>query len=168
MMEDPLQIDTVEIIHECDNKEMSIGMKRDKLIWNAKGKYLVMIDDDDWIAPQFIRKILDATVTSPDCIGYMEECRFGNRIERSMFSNRFTDWSTLTGEAFKYARTPFFKTPIRTDYCKVVGCRDMRFGEDHDFAKRIKPLLKTEVFINEIMYIYRYKDEPHNEKYGIK
>ncbi len=49
----------------------------------------------------------------------------------------------------------------------MVGVKDMRFGEDHDFANRILPFLKTEHYIDREMYIYQYKSEPHNIKYGI-
>jgi glycosyltransferase involved in cell wall biosynthesis len=157
----------VELISECDDKQISIGAKRQLLIEKAQGDYLVMIDDDDWIPYNFVLKVVEALKTNPDCVGYLEKCIYHNRIERSCISNRFANWgSNIFG--FNHVRTPFFKVPIKTELVKKIGCVDMRFGEDHDFAKRIKPLIKTEVFINEFLYEYRYKQESHNVKYGIK
>lgn len=161
--------DEVELIYEIDNKEISIGAKRQILIERATGKFLVMIDDDDWIHDNYVRLVVSAIIDNPgiDCIGYREKCIIINRHERSCISLRFKEWSD-NKHGFDHVRTPFFKTPILTDHCKMIGCEDMRFGEDHDFANRIYPLLKNEYFIDKSMYIYRYKAENHNVKYGIK
>lgn len=158
----------VEIISECDNKEISIGAKRQLLIDKAKGDYIVMLDDDDWCPYYFVVEIIKALASNPDCVGYLELCKFQNRRDEiSCFSNRFKAWGD-NQFGYNHVRTPFFKSPIKTELVRQVGCNDLRFGEDHDFAKRVFPLLKTEVFISKIMYEYRYKSEPHNQKYGIK
>lgn len=155
----------VEVISECDNKEISIGKKRDNLIRKANGDYIVMIDDDDTIANNYILVVVNALSKAPDCIGYLERIKHSNKT--SCISLKNPCWMDNYG-GYDYVRTPFFKVPIKTELCRQVGCSDMRFGEDHDFAKKIYPLLKTEEFINDYMYIYQYNREPHNQKYGIK
>lgn len=157
----------VEVIFERDNKQISIGAKRQLLIDKAQGKYLVMVDDDDWVPFEYVHAVLEAAQKNPDCIGYLENCDIQGKRERSCFSLKYKDWADKV-DGYDHVRSPFFKTPILTDLCKIVGCADLRFGEDHDFAKRIYPFLKTEEFINEELYFYRYKSEPHNAKYGIK
>jgi len=156
----------VEIISECDNKEISIGKKRDNLIRKANGTYLVMIDDDDTISRYYIQDVLEACTYDADCIGYFEQIHHARKM--SVITLRATEWTSEPGNGGDLQRTPFFKVPIKTDICKQVGCADMRFAEDEDFAKRIYPLLKTEHFIPKIMYHYRYRYENHNDKYGIK
>ena len=71
---------------------------------------------------------------------------------------------------FGYIRTTYPKVPIRKSICLKVGYKDLRYGEDHDFAKRLKlsGLLKTEVYIDSVLYFYRYKFQEHSAKYGIK
>jgi len=158
----------VEVIFEVDNKEISIGAKRQKLIDRANGKYLVMIDDDDWIADDYVSAIIKATNEDPDCIGYLEDCNFeGDRKATSCISKEYNRWASNVG-IYQYVRSPFFKIPIKTELCKQVGCSDLRFGEDADFAKRIYPLIKSECFINKKMYFYRYQNEEFNSKYGIR
>lgn len=158
----------VEIISECDNKEISIGAKRQLLIDKAKGDYIVMIDDDDWCPYYFVVEIIQAIESNPGCVGYLELCKFQNRKDEiSCFSNRFREWGD-NQFGYNHVRTPFFKSPIKTELVKKVGCKDLRFAEDHQFAKDILPFLKTEVFINKVMYEYRYKAEEHKSKYGIK
>lgn len=164
--------DSVEIKSMEDNKEMSIGMKRNLLYNAANGKYAVQWDSDDWIHPQAIKMIIEAAKQSPDCITYKEHCTMDGEIKFSNFSYEYEDWNgegnNVLSDGFHYQRTPFFKTPILTSLCKEVGVADMRYGEDHDFARRIKPFIKTEVHIEEFIYFYTHTSTEHNERYGIK
>lgn len=158
----------IEILFLCDNKQMSIGSKRQKLYEMAKGIYSVQWDDDDLPGDSFIKDVMDAIQEDSDCITYREYCTFnGGNPKRSNFSIKYSDWAD-NQDGFDYVRTPFFKCPIKTAICLQVGVKDMRYGEDHDFARRIKPLLKTETHIDKPLYIYRYRTENHNIKYGIK
>ena len=49
----------VEILIEKDNREMSVGRKRNVLIDKAKGEYVCFIDDDDFISKDYLNIILD-------------------------------------------------------------------------------------------------------------
>jgi len=163
----PLQ---VEIISISDNKEISIGEKRNQLYKKAIGKFSWMIDDDDWIDFYGIHLICNAIKDNPsaDCIGFKELCIYnGKKVESSNFSLKYKEWAD-DFDGFNHVRTPFHKTPILTKICQEVGVKDMRYGEDHQFAKDIYPLLENEVYIDEFIYIYRHNDsEEHNKKYGI-
>lgn len=160
--------DKVEIISECDNKEISIGKKRDNLIRKAQGKYIVMIDDDDWVSDDYIEEVLKATESDADCIGYLEHCNFdGHRNATSCISLEYKGWYSNIG-IYDYVRSPYFKVPIKTELCKLVGCADMRWNEDEDFAKKIYSHLKKEQFINKKLYFYRFKYEAHESKYGFR
>lgn len=159
--------DKVEIIFKQDNKEISVGKKRDLLYGEANGEYSWMIDDDDTVHYQAIPLIIDKLNGIVDCVGFKELCIFdGKRVESSNFSLQYGGWAD-NEDGFNHVRTPFFKTPIKTALCKHVGVIDNRFGEDHDFAIRIKPYLKTEAYIDEFLYIYRHNSSPHNQRYGI-
>lgn len=153
-----------------DNKEISIGAKRDSIYKNCKGLFSVQIDDDDDVSDDFIESIYKAITQNPDadCIGYLERVIMDGVTKYSKISNQFNDWATTPSG---YERTPFFKVPIKTKLCQQIGVADMRFGEDHDFAKRIKPLLHNEVFIDKALYYYTGNSltaEQHRERYGIK
>lgn len=171
MINAPYVGEKVEIISCCDNKEISIGEKRDILYKFAIGEFSWMIDDDDSTHHLAIAYILHAIKSKPEasCIGFKELCIFnGKRVESSNFSLLYKEWADNV-DGYNHVRTPFFKTPIKTELCQRVGVKDMRYGEDHQFAKDIYPLLKTQSYIDEFIYIYRHSDkEPHAEKYGIK
>jgi glycosyltransferase involved in cell wall biosynthesis len=157
-----------------DDKSVSIGEKREDMYKDSSnGDYVWMIDDDDDIADNAIGLILEAIKSNPDidCVCFKELVDIDGKISHSNFSLEYGDWEgdgiLDLGDGFSYHRTPFFKTPIKTDICRQVGVRPIRFGEDHDFAQRIKPLLKTMVYIPEFIYYYIHRSTPFNERYGI-
>lgn len=162
--------DKVEIIIEKDNKEISIGQKRNNMYLKCKGKYSVHIDDDDMISPDYVEQILKAAESNKDCITYIENCNIDGYQSKSLFTLTFSNWMDLMSpiNGCIRVRTPFFKTPIKTELCKLVKVNDMRYAEDIDFSERIYPLLKSEEFINKEMYFYQYKKTDHNTRYGIK
>ena len=163
----------VEVIVICDNKEISIGAKRNQLYAAASGEYSVQIDDDDDVAGNYVFNVLKAARRPVDCIGYQEYVTGMGRPSRSDFSLRYKEWKEASGKdlicgMFRHVRTPFHKTPIRTEIAKSVSFADMRFMEDHDWSKRVYPLLKTENYINDLMYFYKYTPVDMKVKYGIK
>ena len=163
----------VEIIVEKDNKEISIGTKRDLMYNKAGGLFSVQIDDDDFIDEFYIHKCIMGAYHNNCCIGYKEHCLMNGEFKTSIISLRNKQWNEYQTPAngIHYERTPFFKTPIKTDICKAVGVKDMRYGEDHDFAIRIYPHLKSEYYIDEFMYYYSANSltaEEHQKRYGIR
>ncbi len=157
----------VEILSECDNKEISVGKKRQNLLEKAKGDYVVFIDSDDWCPYSYVENILKATNHNPDCIGFLINCTGTPGITASA-SNRWNGWGDKVG-GFDYVRTIYHKNPVKRDIALQIGYKDMRFGEDYDYSLRLKQsgLLQSEEFINEVMYEYRYKYEDPKTKYGL-
>lgn len=165
----------IELLVLKDNKEISIGKKRQKLIDMTTAKYIVQIDDDDDIADDYILTVLPYLTTNIDCIGYLEHITpegSGGRHKTACHSNRFQDWAT-NKEGFDFVRTPFFKDIIRTDIVRAIGVDDLRFGEDYSFSKKLKnsKLITTEVFIEKYMYFYKMplfnNNNQRTKRYGI-
>ena len=160
----------IEILFYRDNRQLSIGDKRNNLISQAAGDYVVFIDDDDWIPSYYIKEIIKAIEVNPDSIGFLQHCIFNGAEEKmACLSNKYSDWAENL-DGYDYVRTPYHKTPIRRDIALNIGFKNMRYAEDHDFSKRLKStgLIKNEYFIDKIMYYYRYSNKvSHNEKYGI-
>lgn len=161
----------VELMIDGTGKEMSIGEKRQSLYQKSNGIYTVQWDSDDWISEDGLPDIIIALKQNPDCVTYQEWVDIDGKISRSNFSLQYEDWkgdgNSDLGDGFSYWRTPFFKTPIKTEICLAAGVHDLRFGEDHDFARRIKPLLSTEIHIPKFIYHYIHRSTPFNERYGI-
>lgn len=163
--------DSVEIVTLKDNRQISIGNKRQSLYNMCAGEYAVQIDDDDSVPTDYVSTVLKLLEVSPDCIGYLERVDNKGVYQLACHSNRYLDWGN-NKDGYAYTRTIFYKDVIRTDIAKTIGVKDMRYGEDHDFARRLKAsgLLKTEVFIEKIMYFYAAPTltaATTKERYGI-
>lgn len=160
-----------EILYECDNKEMSVGAKRQKLLERASGDFVAFVDSDDWVSPDYVFNILFNATRSHDidCIGFLISCDMEGVHQNAIASNRYYDWCE-NKDGYRYVRTIYHKTPVRREHALKIGYKDMRFAEDYDFSKRLKQsgLLKKEAFINQPMYFYRYKYQDPKIKYGIK
>jgi hypothetical protein len=159
----------VEVKWLSDNKELSIGEKRNLMYNRAVGEYSWMIDDDDFIHFRAIEFILKALEKKPDCIGFKELCIFdGKRVESSNFSSRYDSWRD-NFDGFNHVRTIFTKSVVKTELAIQAEVPHIRFNEDEQFAINLKPFLKKEEYIDEFIYHYIYSSkEPHTEKYGIK
>ena len=57
----------VDVLLNIDNKEKSTGVKRQELLDQATGKYIIFIDDDDWIEPCYVSELLKAAESDADC-----------------------------------------------------------------------------------------------------
>lgn len=156
---------------------MTIGEKREKLYRMADGLFSWQIDDDDCIPADAIPIIVDTIQyeccdlaghkNDRQCITFQEQCNIDGVASLSNFSLKYGDWGEDL-DGFDHVRTPFFKTPILTSICQQVPIPHVRFGEDHAFARAVKPLLTSEVHIDKVLYYYNHISSPFNERYGIK
>lgn len=158
---------SVELVIACDNKEISIGKKRQNLLEAAKGGYVCFIDDDDWISPAYVDDILAALTKNPDCIGFEIQCTHnGQNPQRAIASMRYKQWVD-DRDGYRFCRSTYHKTPVRRELALQAGFPDLRYGEDKIYSERIIGLVKSEVFIKSTLYFYRFSSrEKFTEKYG--
>lgn len=158
----------VEVLACKDNKEKTIGKKREELYQSANGLYSWQIDDDDDIADNAIELILKAIKENPDvdCITFRERCMMNGVYKSSNHSLKYEKWQD-DFDGFDYVRTPFYKDVIRTYIAKSVPFPHIRYNEDEQWGVALKPHLKTEFHIDEELYYYIYEPkETHEERYG--
>ena len=156
----------VQLLYAIDNKEMSIGAKRQWLYEQAEGRYSWQIDSDDCIAADAIPLILEAIKEDADCITFQEKCIIDGVESISDIRLHYSDWCE-SEFGYDHIRTPFFKTPIKTEICRKVPVPDLRFGEDHVWAKAIKIYIQSETYIPKMLYYYTRISSDHNTRYGI-
>lgn len=157
------KIEGVEIITMSDNRQMSIGAKRQKMLEMCTGDYVCFIDDDDTVPDNYISSIMKGISEGVDCIGFLVMLTGWHPTPTlCSLSNKWDGWHDNRG-GYKYVRCPNHLSVIKRDHCLKIGYKDLRGAEDSDFSLRLKAsgLCKTEHFINEVMYHYRYKHEPN-------
>jgi hypothetical protein len=160
---------SVEILYEEDNKEISIGAKRQKLLSRATGLYIVFFDSDDLPFSYYVSMILKALEEKPDCVGFLIHMTTNNsRPQTCCHSLKYKVWAEKV-DGYDYVRNVTHFNPVRRALAVMVGFEDMRFGEDKRYSDRVTKLCKTEVFINKRLFHYRYSNEMnHKKKYGIR
>ena len=141
----------VEILVSADNGELSIGRKRNKLIDKARGQYIAFIDDDDDISDNYIALIMKALEKSPDCVGLRGKILYEGVFAEFRHSIQYQGWYTSNDVFY---RTPNHLNPIKKSKATQVPFNNSDFGEDQSYSHTIRRLLKTEVFVDEVIYFY--------------
>lgn len=158
----------VEILIDEDNKEKSIGKKRQDLLERATGKYVVGIDSDDSVSIDYLESILDVLKNEDvDHVGFLEGCKINGESSTSIFSIRHKLWAE-NEDGYDHIRCANPKSVIKREKALLVGYEDMRYGEDRVFSEAVTPLLQSETFINKFLYNYNHTSTDHNIRYGIK
>jgi len=166
----------VQIVICPDDKQMSIGAKRQWLLDNCETPHFVMLDDDDDLSSDYFELVIPALKENPDCVTYLEAIiRDGAQTGIARHSNDYKKWMWQhhhNGVSYLAGRTPFYKDILKTEIAQKIGFKDMRYGEDADFSNRLKSskLINTEVHIPKCMYLYNYPTltaKEHNKRYGI-
>ena len=136
-----------------DNREMSIGSKRQKMIQNSLGKYSAFVDDDDEITDAYIedmREMIRGGYQVMRLRGQIQQYTFTHSLEYSLTS------PMAIGEVF--VRPPNHLNPMMTDIAKFVPYGNASQGEDLDWTIRMaKTGFLTRQYASEesrIHYIY--------------
>ena len=152
---DKLPVKCVEYLVDCAGRGvMTTGQKRNDLLARAKGEYICYVDDDDIVSNDYIQKVLEALESKPDCVGMVGVLKRPG-VEDWTFRHSITvDRWCSDKEKKIYFRTPNHLNPVKRILADTVAFKNITIGEDHDYSTRLKPLLKTEVFIEGIIYFY--------------
>lgn len=147
--------DEVELIIYTDNKKISLGEKRNKMFALSHWQYIVQVDDDDGIAPNYVEKLLEKIKEWRDCICFDVECYINGRGPTKAVYGK--DLENRDVGDFHF-RKPNHLMCYRRDILSRAKWRDLTYGEDFFFSNDITPFIKTESRIDEFLYIYNYNE----------
>lgn len=150
--------ENVEICTLKDNKEMSIGEKRNLLLETAEGEYLCFIDDDDKVSDNYISLLLAAAKSGCDCASLKGEITI-DEGESEIFEHsiKYNEWRTTENE-IKYERFPNHLNLFKSSIAKKIKFPQKNHGEDFDWSTELHKSgwVKTEHYIPEVIYYYNY------------
>lgn len=149
--------DRVEVLMLTDNKRLMLGAKRNVLVDTAQGDYIVFVDDDDRLEPDYLAALLAATASNADVLTFLvsvslngeppKPCRYSIKFRR--------DRNTSAG----YERLPNHICAVRRTLARQVSFPHIAYGEDSGYAKLLLPHLRTEHHIPRVLYHYDYNLE---------
>lgn len=145
----------IQIISFLDTKEFTVGKKRNFLLNNAVGNYVVFIDDDDDISEDYLTQIIEATQSNADCITFLGE--YITPMEKKDFNISIIHKSNYENTEY-YFRLPNHICPIKKEIALSSMFTDKNFGEDSDYSEKVNKLIKNEYHIAKKLYFYIFNE----------
>jgi len=151
--------DDVEVICLYDNKSLILGDKRNVLLSAATAEYITFVDDDDWLDPSYVEKIISAIDTNHgvDIIVYDVICTYihsGIRM-RCKYGLELDYNHNETGRGF-WTGKPAHTMVFRRNLVKDIKFPSKGYGEDSDWAKQVAAVAKTQYRLDDILYYYEF------------
>lgn len=151
------------------NGGMPIGMKRNILLDQAQSDYVCFWDDDDLVAVDAVKQVIDAIDRGQfmirdgvDVIGI-----HGLKINDDGLTNRIVQSLQYKVRVFRdgtWYSYPTHLNPVKLSIAKRIRFPLISFGEDAEYSRKLLPELKSEVVIAQPIYHYFYrrvKEERH-------
>ena len=161
---EPNKAAQVEILTDIDNKEVTSGMKANRLLDKARGKYVRFIDDDDHIYSHYVELILQGCASDADCIATSGHYSQDGGVKKLWkLSKDYHDHDAFDGEQIVLFRRANHLTPIKREYAIKARFPDLSKAEDKEYSARVNQYLKTEYKIDKPLYHYDYSSS--NKEY---
>ncbi len=157
--------DVIEIIYLGDDKQMSVGEKRNKLMTMAKGQYVCFVDDDDTLSMDYIHQIFEGMRVAPGMDVYNFKVAYSDGRENKntpvYYSIKYPKDNNVVsmGRIECYERLPNHLMVIKNGIASRVKFREISKGEDTFWAREARPMLKTEHCIDKTLYYYNWNLE---------
>ncbi len=135
---------------------------RDALVATAGSDYVSFVDDDDLVSDDYVSRIVTAMHDSPAVhhVGFrVDYCVSGESREVVDHSLRWRRWHrTADG---RLVRDFTHLDPVRRDIARRGRFAAAKPGraEDRVWCRQIRPLLRTEAYVDRVLYRYLYSDE---------
>lgn len=155
----------VEIKVLADNKVMTTGAKRNALVRDANGKYVVFIDDDDWVPDYYVKFMVNACKSDADCVAINGTMTTDGMNEIKWRLGKDYDNVTIVENQFPvYLRRTNHITAVKREHVLRVMFPNKSNGEDKAFSDAVNQYLKTEAKIEKPMYHYRFSTKDKQYK----
>lgn len=144
---------------------ISIGEKRNSLLATGvnRADYVAFIDDDDIVSEDYVSLLMEGINRGVDCCslrGVITEDGFNPRLfEHSI---KYRAYRTVEEHGItRYERYPNHLNCIKSEIAGQFKFPEKNHGEDTDWATQIHKsgLLKTEHWIEDIIYYYEYRSK---------
>lgn len=156
----------VEIITYEDNREITIGEKRNLLVDKAKGEMISFVDDDDDISEDYFKLITEAILRSNNTLDAIQifcyvvnksNERYNTYVFKGLEKNFIKSLPLRDRNTNKFTNSKISQlNPIKTSLVKSVKYPNIPIHEDLIFCLNIQPKIKKVDTIFKNIYTYYY------------
>jgi len=155
----------VEVLTNVDYGEAhggkTTGEKRNMLLDQSKGKYVIFADDDDKIAPFYVEELLKASESDADCFAMSGYISTNGRDQKIWHISKDLNYGAKFDHEGKeyYERWPNHITCTKREIAVQIKFPHQTVGEDFAYSSALhhSGLIKTEYRIERFpMYYYEF------------
>jgi len=137
-----------------DNLVLPVGEKYRRLLESSAAEYVCNLEDDDWIAPDYVERITAALIRRPDYVGFpVKWTSDGRPMIPITHSLRYSGWENTPNEL---TRDIVQFNPLRRELADL-GQWAASNNPDAEWAAGVRAsgLVRNEAWIGEPMYYYQ-------------
>ncbi|MEI7028204.1 glycosyltransferase family A protein [Paenibacillus sp. y28] len=143
----------VEVLALLDNKKSTVGAKRSVLLEQAKGDYIVFVDDDDRLEPHYVSTLCAYIEAAPDADCFVFDVAV--YLNNHFYKVCKYDIAYTHGEDQSY----YYRKPNHLMcYAKRIAAlhkfQDISGGEDDEWGTRAAGDIVNQVRIPHVLYHY--------------
>lgn len=148
--------DQVEHLMLVDNKRRTVGEKRDALLRAAHGEYVAFVDDDDFIAEDYVASLLSAMLSNPgvDVVTFRQLAAVNQQVATVEFHLGHANEPFVHGTTVR--RAAWHVCAWRRSLAILSSFPASNYGEDWAFAAPLNKIAKTEAHIPRTLHYYRH------------
>jgi len=144
----------IEHLALCDNRQRSIGAKRQALVDIARGKYIAFVDDDDDVSGDYVARLLAAAETNADVITFKQRAIYNGLESEVHFGIRNQDGPFNPGGIT--LRAPWHICAWKREVVANCLFGESNYGEDLVWCQQARKRVRTAHHIDAVLHTYRH------------
>lgn len=147
---------SVEILYLGDNKSMTIGEKRERLLHCARGTYIAYCDDDDWPHDEYLSTLAPlAARIDTDVICFRQKAVLRNGFQGEVHFDLGYPISAPFGDDNISRRFPWHVCVWRKSLAVHASFAPINYGEDFAWVAQMQRITRRGCSVPRLLQEYR-------------